>query len=123
MALFSRSKKSDKTDETTKTVKSVKSTSVVDTNLSGIILGARLSEKTVAASERNVYTFNVRRDANKFQVRDAIKTIYNVTPQRINLVHQAPAKRAKGMTGRTKHVAGQKKAYVFLKEGDSIQLV
>ena len=44
-----------------------------DYNLASVILRPRLSEKTVRLSEQNVYTFVVKRDATKFQVRDAVK--------------------------------------------------
>jgi large subunit ribosomal protein L23 len=128
MALFSRNKNSDKASQDTsvtnkKTVKATAPALSVDTTNSDVIKGARLSEKSVRLSEGNVYTFNVRTDANKYQVRDAIKTIYNVTPTKINMVKQLPAKRIKGLSGKTVHVAGSKKAYVTLKKGDTIELV
>jgi large subunit ribosomal protein L23 len=94
-----------------------------DYNLASVILRPRLSEKTVRLSEQNVYTFVVKRDATKFQVRDAVKSLYNVTPVRVNIVNKKPAERMVGSRNRTKHVAGVKKAYVYLKKGDSINLV
>lgn len=94
-----------------------------DYNLSNVILYPRLTEKTVREGEHNVYTFEVKRDATKFQIRDAIKALYNVTPVKVNTVSKRPAKRLVGSRNRMKHVAGMKKAYVYLKKGDTIQLV
>jgi ribosomal protein L23 len=42
---------------------------------------------------------------------------------KINIVNKKAAKRMVGSRGREKHVAGMKKAYVYLKKGDSINLV
>ncbi|USN89240.1 MAG: 50S ribosomal protein L23 [Candidatus Nomurabacteria bacterium] len=94
-----------------------------DYNLDAIIIAPRLTEKSVHMGEQNVYTFNVKRDATKFQVRDAIKALYNVTPVKVNIVNKKPASRLQGSRNRMKHVAGLKKAYVYLKKGDTINLV
>jgi large subunit ribosomal protein L23 len=69
-----------------------------------------------------VYTFEVSRNATKFAVRDAIKALYNVTPVKVNIVNKLPATRRKGSSGRDVKVPGMKKAYVYLKKGDSINL-
>ncbi|MBP6881587.1 MAG: 50S ribosomal protein L23 [Candidatus Pacebacteria bacterium] len=95
----------------------------IDRNLDAVIIGPRVTEKSVRQGEQNVYTFNVKRDATKFAVRDAIKALYKVTPVKVNIVNKKPAERMQGSRNRTKHVAGMKKAYVYLKKGDSINLV
>ena len=120
MALFGK-----KTDEN-KEVKAVsvkKPAMATNHNLNSILVKPRLTEKSVSMGERNVYTFEVKRDANKFQVRDAVKALYNVTPVKVNIVSKRPAHRPKGSTNRTVKVAGMKKAYVYLKKGDTINLV
>jgi len=124
MALFGK-KKEEKAVENAPETKKVEAPKALatDYNLDAVILGPRITEKAVGISEQNVYTFNVRRDATKFQVRDAVKALYNVTPVKVNIVNKAPAKRMVGMRNRTKHVKGIKKAYVYLKKGDSISLV
>lgn len=83
----------------------------------------RISEKSVLGTEKNVYTFLVRRDATKYQVRDAIKQLYSVTPVKVNIVNKAPARRLAGLRGRLVKEAGYKKAYVYLKQGDTINLI
>ncbi len=122
MGLFTKTKKADATTEVVKTPV-VNGARATDRNLDGIILGTRVTEKAVSMSERNVYTFVVRRDATKFDVRDAIKEIYKVTPERIAIVNRAPALRPSGSKNRMVKAPGMKKAYVYLKKGDSINLV
>lgn len=126
MALFSRNKEEKKTDESTAPAAKQPAPSqalATDRNLASVIVRPRITEKAVGASEQNVYTFVVKRDATKFQVRDAIKALYNVTPVKVNIVNKKPAKRMVGSRNREKHVAGMKKAYVYLKKGDTINLV
>jgi|AntAceMinimDraft_13_1070369.scaffolds.fasta_scaffold26393_2 large subunit ribosomal protein L23 len=94
-----------------------------DYDLASVIVGPRITEKAVGMSEQNVYTFVVKAGATKFQVRDAIKALYNVTPVKINTVTKKAAKRVKGFSGKTVHHKGMKKAYVYLKKGDTINLV
>tara|TARA_B100001939_G_scaffold343423_1_gene356110 strand:- start:901 stop:1272 length:372 start_codon:yes stop_codon:yes gene_type:complete len=123
MALFG--KKKDAKKESKKEVEKVDVSLAqpTDFNTSSVIIRPRITEKAVGQSEQNVYTFVVRRDATKFQVRDAVKALYNVTPVKVNIVNKKPAERMVGSRGRTKHVAGMKKAYVYLKKGDTISLV
>ena len=94
-----------------------------DRNLASVIIAPRITEKAVGMSERNVYTFVVRPNATKFAVRDAIKALYTVTPVKVNIVNKKAAKRVKGFSGKTVHNKGMKKAYVYLKKGDTINLV
>jgi large subunit ribosomal protein L23 len=96
---------------------------VTDRNLSAVIVAPRITEKAVGMSEQNVYTFVVRPNATKLAVRDAIKSLYNVTPVKVNIVNKKAAKRVKGFSGRTVHDKGIKKAYVYLRKGDTINLV
>jgi|AntRauTorcE11898_2_1112593.scaffolds.fasta_scaffold02581_3 large subunit ribosomal protein L23 len=96
---------------------------VTDRNLSAVIVAPRITEKAVGMSEQNVYTFVVRPNATKLAVRDAIKSLYSVTPVKVNIVNKKAAKRVKGFSGRTVHDKGIKKAYVYLRKGDTINLV
>jgi large subunit ribosomal protein L23 len=126
MALFGKKKSEEKTKVEAKA--EVKETTVskalpTDRNLDGVILNPRITEKAIGQNDRSVYTFEVRRDATKYQVRDAIKSLYNVTPVKVNIVNKKSAKRFVGSRGSKKHVPGMKKAYVYLKQGESIQLV
>lgn len=122
MALFGKKKETKKSVEKAPVV-DVSKALPTDRDISSIIVRPRITEKSVSMSEQNVYTFTVKRSANKFDVRDAIKALYNVTPVKINIVNKKPASRLVGSRNRMKHVAGVKKAYVYLKKGDTINLV
>jgi len=125
MALFG-SKKEKKEESVTAPVAAKKvgpKPLATDHNLSAVIVAPRITEKAVGLSEQNVYTFVVRGNATKFAVRDAIKALYNVTPVKVHIVNKKAAKRVKGFSGKTVHNKGMKKAYVYLKKGDTINLV
>ncbi len=125
MALFSRKEKTEK-GEAVAVVLSVKASTKAlptDRDLSTVIKGLRITEKAVKQGDQNVYTFNVRRGVTKFQIRDAVKALYNVTPVKVNIVNKKPALRLSGSKNRLVKVAGAKKAYVYLKKGDTINLV
>ncbi len=120
MALFSRSKDVKKA---TKAAVNVSNTVTTDRNIHSILLKPHFTEKSVKMGEANVYTFKVKRDANKFQIRDAVKALFNVTPVKVNIVNKKTALRLSGSKNRMVKVPGNKKAYVYLKSGDSINLV
>lgn len=130
MALFSRKKETDAKEadvavkeETQKPKKEVVSQALpTDRNLESVIIKPRITEKAVGMSEKNVYTFIVRRDATKYDVRDAVKTIFGVTPVKINIVNKTPRQYSSRTKGRTITESGMKKAYVYLKQGDTIDL-
>jgi large subunit ribosomal protein L23 len=125
MALFGSKK--EKKEESTAVVAETKQVGpaplATDRNLASVIVAPRITEKAVTMSEHNVYTFVVRPNATKFAVRDAVKALYNVTPVKVNIVNKKAAKRTKGFQGKTVHDKGMKKAYVYLKKGDTINLV
>lgn len=89
-----------------------------------IVLKPRMSEKTYAHSEKGVFVFVVDKDLNKHQIAEAVAETYNVEVVSVNIVVQ------KGKTKRLyknrKYEHGtrsdMKKAYVTLKEGQSIPI-
>lgn len=130
MALFGKKKEEKKNAEDTKAVeKATAKKSTVnlsrpsDRNLEGVIVRPHLTEKAVGLSGQNVYTFEVSARATKFDVRDAITLIYGVTPVSVNIVKKAPRTSMSRARGRKVTVKGLKKAYVYLKKGDTINLV
>ena len=80
-------------------------------------------KKAYYATEKGVYVFEVKMDATKHDIRDAIKAKYNVTPKKINVTKQDPRRFFNRSRGRAVKERGLKKAYVYLKEGDTIELV
>ena len=125
MALFSRSKKSGDTKAVEKdmTLKVVASKALpTDLDLSSVLLNPRVTEKAVRQNDQNVYTFVVRRDATKFTVADAVKALFKVTPVKINIVNKTPRQFMSKAKGRNVTEKGMKKAYVYLKKGDRIEI-
>jgi large subunit ribosomal protein L23 len=91
-------------------------------NARNTIQSARITEKaTITMGEANAYVFNVAPEATKASIKHDIKAAYNVTPVRVNIVN-LPAKQTmrRGRKGKT---SAQKKAYVYLKKGDSIAII
>lgn len=123
MALFNRTK-SEKLAPEASTKKST-STPVVTAgrNLSSVIIKPRITEKAIGQNEKNVYVFIVRKDATKYQIADAVSALYNVTPVKVNTVSKAPRQTMSRSKGRVVTQKGMKKAYVYLKPGDTITLV
>lgn len=86
----------------------------------GKVLGPRITEKAAYSAEKNVYVFNVATDANKIQIKQAIKDLYKVVPTKIAIVVSKPkAVTFRGNKGMQK---ASKKAYVYLKKGDTIEV-
>ena len=85
-----------------------------------IILKPVVSEKSYGLLDENVYTFIVRPDANKTQIKIAIQDIFNVRVLSVNTINRA------GKRKRTKYGWGQRKstkrAMVSLAPGDSIEI-
>jgi ribosomal protein L23 len=116
MALFGKKNNPEKETPAQKTVQSLTNRATSD-----VIVRPRLSEKALSLSERGVYTFIVRRDATKRAVAAAVKDIYAVSPRQVRIVNRAPALRRSGARRRFAARA-LRKAYVYLKAGDTISL-
>ena len=125
MALFSRKteKKSEEKGAVKATKPAVSNSLPTDRDLAGVIVKPHVTEKTVGMGDNNVYSFIVRTDATKYLVRDAIKSLYNVTPVKVNIVNSSPRQYKSKTKARRLTEKGVKKAYVYLKDGDSINLV
>ncbi len=85
------------------------------------IIAPRITEKAAVSGEVNAYIFNVKTDATKAEIAQAVEAIYKVIPRKVTVVRY-PGKKifARGKWGKT---AGGKKAYVFLKKGEQIQVI
>ncbi len=87
-----------------------------------VILGPRITEKaTMKADKENVFVFEITQDATKQKVRKAVSAIYNVVPVKVSIARN-PSKTVFSR-GRMGTHSGVKKAYVYLKEGDKIEIV
>ena len=77
-----------------------------------------LTEKSNQLREKNVVVFEVRREANKIQIKDAVQKLFNVKVTGVNTLVMRGKDRRMGR-GYAK-MQNWKKAMVTLKEGDSI---
>ncbi|MES2203004.1 MAG: 50S ribosomal protein L23 [Patescibacteria group bacterium] len=92
------------------------------TNATNILKEPRITEKAAYLAEQGCYVFNVAVGANKAQIAEAIRAIYKVSPRKVTMVAiQKKAVQTRG-TNRVGSTRGGKKAYVFLKKGDKIEL-
>jgi len=77
-----------------------------------------LTEKAARLSQQNQVVFEVARDANKIQIRDAVQKLFKVTVTDVNTLVMRGKERRMGR-GLAK-LQNWKKAIVTLKSGDSI---
>jgi large subunit ribosomal protein L23 len=88
-------------------------------DISWVLVRPRVTEKAAILGEANVYTFEIAPRANKILVKKAIKSLYNVVPEKVNI--SAITKKATFTRGHRGTKGGGKKAMVFLKKGDKIE--
>lgn len=92
-------------------------------DLERVIIRPHVTEKAAHAGEQNVYTFQIDPRANKYDVRDAVRHMFNVTPKKIRIVNRKARPFVSRARNRYGVSSGMKKAYVYLNKGDSIDLV
>ena len=87
--------------------------------LMSVLIAPHVTEKTsLAMQNHNQYTFRVRRDARKTDIRKAIELMFDVKVAGVQVVNEPGKARRFGRTsGRTQD---WKKAYVRLAAGQSI---
>ena len=130
MALLGR-KKNTKTDVGTEVKEvavvaskptSVKFAATVKSRTETVIIRPRITEKASFKSEsENVHVFEVTKKANKKSVAQAIHEMYKVTPVRVNIVNTP--KKSVFVRGKRGTKSGIKKAYVYLKKEDKIEVI
>ena len=87
-----------------------------------VLLRPRITEKAaLGADSANVYVFEVSKSATKKSISVSVRDAYKVTPEKVR-VAAIPLKQVfirgnKGVKG------GGKKAYVYLKKGDKIEII
>lgn len=93
-------------------------------DLTQVLLRPHVTEKATDLSEKDVYAFEVNMRANKVHVRQAIEKFYKVSPVKIAMISTKGKTMKNPRTNRTqpKRQAG-KKALVYLKAGDKIEVI
>ena len=80
-----------------------------------VLLAPVISEKSYGLLDENKYTFLVRPDANKTQIKIAVEQVFNVKVTDVNTLNrQGKRKRTKGGFGQR---PSSKRAIVTLREG------
>ena len=85
-----------------------------------ILISPRVTEKGAYLAQDNCYVFNVSPKAGKREIAQAVRAVYKVVPR---MVRVAATKRKSVITrgtNRKGQPSGGKKAYVYLKKGDTI---
>ena len=87
--------------------------------LMNVLIAPHVTEKTsLAMQNNNQYTFRVRRDANKPDIKKAVELMFEVKVAGVQVVNEPGKTRRFGKTvGRTQD---WKKAYVSLQKGQTI---
>ena len=87
--------------------------------LMSVLIAPHVTEKTsLAMQNHNQYTFRVRRDATKTDVKKAVELMFDVKVAGVQVVNEpGKARRFGRIAGRTQD---WKKAYVSLNEGQTI---
>ncbi len=87
---------------------------------SAVLIAPHVTEKATALGGQAAYIFKVRKKANKPMVTRAIKEAYGIYPRKVAIVN-SPTKR-RFVRGKRGVKSGFKKAIVYLKKGDKIEV-
>jgi large subunit ribosomal protein L23 len=87
-----------------------------------VILKPVVSEKSYALLESGVYTFVVRPDANKIEIRQAVERIFNVNVVKVNTLNRKGKKKRHRKQPKMGKRPDTKRAIVTLAEGQRIPL-
>jgi large subunit ribosomal protein L23 len=79
-----------------------------------------VTEKNALLSEQNKYAFEVARDANKRQIKEAVEKAFKVKVTAVNVIHVHGKMRTAGR--RRAMTPARKKAIVTLEKGHKIEL-
>ena len=78
-----------------------------------IIIRPIVSERSFSGMELNKYTFEVAKDANKYQIKDAVEEIFGVKVEKVNTIRMEGKEKRKGAAPAGRR-ASWKKAMVKL---------
>lgn len=88
----------------------------------GVLKNPRITEKAAHATASNAYVFNVSVGVTKSEIAKAFFAQYNIKPVKVNVVNNnTPKKITRGTIRGTKKI--QKKAYVYLPKGKTIEIM
>lgn len=115
MALFSRKGK--------KNTEAAPAPASFATGTAHVLRNPRITEKATVHSAAGVYVFDVSARATKREIMQAVYAVYKVAPRQVRIA-QVPYKQRRNMrSGKRGVKKGGKKAYVYLKKGDTLTIV
>ena len=88
-----------------------------------IIKNPRITEKATMLVEGACYTFDISNTATKSEIAKAIKELYKVTPRAVRTVVVPSKKVTSRKSNKVGHTSAGRKAYVYLKKGDKIEVL
>lgn len=126
MALFGSKKKNDEVKAETPKTAAAQSERTAPRSSSNavahVLKNPRITEKASAQQSMSIYTFDVATDATKTQIMSAVRSVYKVSPRKVRIVQITSKRTRNARTGRAGVKIGGKKAYVYLKNGETITI-
>jgi large subunit ribosomal protein L23 len=92
------------------------------TGFTHVLLSPRVTEKAAILSDSSVYVFAVTKESTKPQIALAITELFKVVPRKVRIVNTKGTRVTTRATGKKGTTKGHKKAYVYLKKGEKIEL-
>ena len=120
MALFSRKQNTEKKAEAP-APKAVNAASLAH-SVASVLRNPRITEKGTMAGGQSAYLFDVAPSATKRSIAEAVSAVYKVKPRMVRVVTIPSKRRRNSRTGRVGVQHGGKKAYVYLKKGETITI-
>lgn len=90
--------------------------------LAHILRKPRITEKATTYMEVGTYVFNVAPRSTKQDIEKAVFAVYKVKPRMVRVVTVPSKTKRSSRTGKTGVKHGGKKAYVYLKKGETITI-
>jgi large subunit ribosomal protein L23 len=85
-----------------------------------VLIRPLITEKSTRQIELGQYSFEVHRDANKIQIREAVEKTFNVQVKAVNTLNMPRKERRRGRV--IGSIPGWKKAIVTLVPGQTIDI-
>lgn len=117
MALFT---KKTTTKKTNTAVVAAGTPSVTD--YSRVLKNPRITEKATIRASESVYVFDIDAAATKRDIIRAVQRIYKVAAVKVNVVTIPSKTKRSPRTGKIGTKKGGRKAYVYLKKGETITI-
>lgn len=90
-------------------------------DLNAVLIRPHITEKATMSSESSVYVFEIAKTATKTQIEKAFTEKYKIDPIKVSTV-TIPAKNV-FVRGKKGLKSGYRKAYIYLKKGEKIEII